>query len=333
MCKISVIMSTYNTKEEYLKQSIDSILNQTFSDFEFLIVIDGECDDERVIREYNDKRIKIIKNKENMGLPGALNKAIERSHGEFIARMDSDDIASRDRFETQVKYFEDNPDIDICSMYTKMFGSQNKKLVTPLTKAIYVKCQLFFCTTITHPSVMIRRRFLIDNNLRYDEHYRYSQDFDFWSRCSDYGNIEVITKFGLNYRVHANQVSTAKKDMQFQYFKEILTTNLKKIYEDDNLDEKLNMMLLLNGCIELTNSNYLALSKFIDEVVELNLVKKVFPVKEFKKVLYYRYFSLVINRKILFNNISGFLFHKELRKKVFNIFNFRTAIKSKLISI
>ena len=109
---ISVVMSNYNTEESYLRASIESILNQTYENFEFIIVDDCSTDNSiDVIESYSDKRIKLIKNKENMGLTKSLNVAIKEAKGEFIARMDADDISLPQRFEKQVEFltYKDSP--------------------------------------------------------------------------------------------------------------------------------------------------------------------------------------------------------------------------------
>ena len=331
MPKISIIMATYNTDKTILKQSIDSILNQTYNNFEFIIIVDGDCEDIKIVKEYSDDRIKIIKNEKNMGLPTSLNIGIENSSGEYIARMDSDDIAISNRLEIQLNYMEKHKNIDISGMFVKTFGDEVKDIINSLYDFESIKCQIFYSTTLIHPSVMIRRKFLLDNNLKYNDHFKYSQDFDFWSRCSRFGNIAVIPKFGLNYRVHKNQISTAKKEQQLEYFKEILLNNLQLFYSEDESLKKLNSILILNGKIELNVDNYKELSDFIDELIQLNLKLKIFNFKKFKKNLYYRYFSLIVKNKQI--NKKEIFANKNIRKKIYNIDNLVIVLKSQLMKL
>ena len=114
MPKISVIMSIYNTRREYIIRAVDSILKQTFDDFEFIIVNDGSEDFVReTIQTFSDKRIKYLENGKNIGLVRSLNRALELSSGEYIARMDSDDISLPQRFERQVEYMDKNPHVGV----------------------------------------------------------------------------------------------------------------------------------------------------------------------------------------------------------------------------
>ena len=115
---ISVVMSNYNTPINYLKESIDSVLNQTYSNFEFIIIDDGSTDDSlKFIKSYDDPRIKLIVNEENIGLTKSLNKGLKAAQGEFIARMDSDDICYPERFEKQIEYMRKHPDTTVCGTW------------------------------------------------------------------------------------------------------------------------------------------------------------------------------------------------------------------------
>ena len=122
--KISVIMSVYNEKKEWLQMSINSILNQSFKNFEFIIVLDNPDNIElkAVLEQFaaKDSRIKLIYNKKNMGLVYSLNSALKVAKGEYIARMDADDISELDRLEVQYNYFEQNPDIDFVSGFIRI---------------------------------------------------------------------------------------------------------------------------------------------------------------------------------------------------------------------
>ena len=231
---ISVIMSTYNTNEEYLKFAIESILNQTYELFEFIIVCDGSTRDLEIINKYKDKRIKIIKHEQKKGLPKSLNEAIEISKGKYIARMDSDDIALENRLKLQIEFMEKHKEIDICSTFYKTFGKEDKTIVNAFTKSDDIKCELLFRSPILHPGVMIRTKFLIDNNLRYNEDFIYSQDFELWTRCCQLGKIAILPKITMKYRIHDKQIGMEKKQMQHNFARKILLTNLKNIKMNEN---------------------------------------------------------------------------------------------------
>ncbi len=216
MVHISIIMSTLNTPEEYLRNSIESILNQTLKEFEFIIVDDGSSGkDVEIIESYKDSRIHIIRNCENKGLPYSLNEAIKHSTGKYIARMDSDDIALPQRLEKQYQYMELHNDIQVLGSVARTFGKVKKTIISPQYND--VNEQLFFRSSIVHPSVMMRREFLINNGILYNENFKCSQDFELWSRIVGKGKMSVLPEVLLMYRIHELQISSSKASVQKEY--------------------------------------------------------------------------------------------------------------------
>lgn len=158
MIKISVVMPAYNA-EKYIGQAIESILNQTYSNFEFIIINDGSNDKTKeVILSYKDDRIIYLENERNFGIVVTLNKGLEKANGEYIARMDADDIAEPNRFEKQIKYLDKNIEIGVLGSGICTFGENiesKKRLFT--TNADQLKAELIFSSCIAHPTVMIRK--------------------------------------------------------------------------------------------------------------------------------------------------------------------------------
>lgn len=193
---ISVILPAYNA-EKYLAQAINSILNQKCRDFELLVINDGSTDNtEEVIRSFSDSRIRYIKNDNNLGLIGTLNKGISLSAGKYIARMDADDISRDIRFEQQVKYLESNPEVVICSSSRIEFSDLSERQhisFVPLDD-ISIRISSIFSTPFTHPAVMMRRDIVVDNNISFDLAYKYAEDYDFWIKILMHGK-------GYNFKV------------------------------------------------------------------------------------------------------------------------------------
>lgn len=227
--KVSVIMSCLNTPKNYLDTAINSILNQTYSNIEFVIVNNGGNNYEDLV-EYQklDNRIVIINNDITMDLPGALNKAIQNSSGDFIARMDSDDFSLPDRIENQVHFLNENPDVCLCSMYAKLFGTENSFMIYPLDKPEEVKASLFLSNELFHPTVMFRADFIRKNKLLYDSGYNYSEDFELWNRCADLGDVAILPMLGLLYRVHDGSTSNQKSSIQRNAKQRVVVANINK---------------------------------------------------------------------------------------------------------
>lgn len=316
--KVSVIMSTSNTKQEFLKLAIESILNQSFEDFEFIIVNDGG-NDKDIINKYKDRRIILIENKERMGLPYSLNEAIKISKGKYIARMDSDDIALKSRFKNQVKYMEKHPDVAMTAMFKKKIGNENEFIFDVWNNPKEVESQLFFSNVISHPSVMFRKSFLEENNLNYSVEYSYAQDFELWTRIIKFGKIKIIPKLGVYYRIHNSQVSSSKKNLQYNLHENIIIRNLEEL----NLD-KLNLkyIKMLSGRIKEIDPYIL--SDFIDNVVDNNKIKNIYDEKVFKKILYNMFFIRLARAGLInFETLKN----KNIRKKILKSYNIIYILK------
>lgn len=189
--RVTVLMSVYNG-ERYLNEAVDSILAQTFTDFEFLIIDDASTDrTPEILRGYDDPRIRIVTNEENLGLTKSLNKGLALARGEYIARMDADDISLPERLEKQISFLEKNLEIGVLGtavQYIDEYGKPLQILNWP-QKDTLIKWQLCFMNPIAHPSAIIQRELLTKSG-GYDEKVIFAQDYDLWVRLSP------ITHFG-----------------------------------------------------------------------------------------------------------------------------------------
>lgn len=210
--KISVLMPVYNTKEEYLRETIESILNQTYTDFEFLILNDGSTDDnvEKVIKSYSDERIKYYY-QENQGIARSRNKLMELSQGEYLALTDHDDISHIDRFEKEVKILDENPDINIVSAWYNVFPENR---VVELVERPRLLDFLFGNCQILHPCAMMRKSFLEKYDLKYKLDYPTAEDYEFWTRAVRYTNMYNIQEVLFEYREHDTQQSKLSVKIQ-----------------------------------------------------------------------------------------------------------------------
>ncbi len=231
--KVTILMSVYNG-EKFLKETLESILSQTFSNFEFIIIDDASTDKTAsILKEYTkkDNRIRIIKNKKNIGLTRSLNKGIKSSQGKYIARIDAGDIALPVRIEKQIKFMKDNKEIGLLG--TNYFEVNKKgKIIREIslpTNNKNIKKELIKKNPFAHPTVLIRKLVLNKTGL-YDEKLKLSQDYELWFRISQVSNLanlpEPLTK-----------VRKTKKSLSFQKRKEQAKTGIeirKKILREGN---------------------------------------------------------------------------------------------------
>jgi len=213
---VSVIMSVYNS-EEYLMESIDSILNQTFENYEFIIIDDGSTDNSaKIIQTSKDRRIRLLRNHKNIGLPLSLNKAIKLSRGQYIARMDADDIAPPYRLERQVNYLYSNSHVDILGgqvVSIDINGVRIKNSNKPLKSSQINKAAEFSCP-LNHPTYMVKKE-IYEELDGYREIFTYGQDYDFILRAIDRGFvIKNMPDILLYYRIYPGSQSIEKRRKQ-----------------------------------------------------------------------------------------------------------------------
>lgn len=223
---VSVIMSVYKEPEEYIRKAIESILNQTFEDFEFLIALDNPENELalQVIKEYaeKDRRIKFYINEKNIGLPRSLNLLISKSSGSYIFRMDADDISLPQRLEVQVDYLK-NSDVGILGSWGYKMNEKDENygvFKMPTTEeCIRIYLESGF-TPMIHPSIAVRKEvFQITKGYR---NFQYAQDYDFLLRAYKLGvKLANISQILISYRVHSHfhKTGTQKSYDQYKFVK------------------------------------------------------------------------------------------------------------------
>lgn len=202
MVKISVILPVRNCDISQLKESVDSILNQTFSDFEILVIDDSDNSENKdFLESYNNPKIKIIEG-DHKGIASALNKGISFAQGEFIARMDADDISMPERFEKQVDFLEKNPEISLVGTSYKKIPSGT--VVSQPEKITYFDILNRCC--IAHPTVMFRKKDFEKYDLKYNEEITTSEDYELWSRAVRFIEMANLKEVLLYYRIIQNSL-------------------------------------------------------------------------------------------------------------------------------
>jgi glycosyltransferase involved in cell wall biosynthesis len=234
---ISVIMPVYNAGL-YLRTAIESILNQTFSDFEFFIIDDASTDNSvEIIQTYSDKRIKLIVKPVNSGHTKSLNYALQITKGKYIARMDADDFSYPHRFERQILFLESNPNIILCGTWFKMIP-MNEVIKHPQDNDD-IKLLMLDHNAVAHPSVMLRREFLVEHQLQYDSLMEPAEDYDLWVRIISIGEIANLPEVLLDYRIHSSQISSIQSDKQIKRTAIIQTKLLQNLIPGLTLEANL----------------------------------------------------------------------------------------------
>lgn len=228
--RISVLIPVYNTKTEYLKGAIESILNQSYKDFELIILDDGsESYVKDIVKSYKDERIKYIY-KPNTGIADTLNVGLEMARGEYIARMDADDLALPHRFKKQVEFLDNNPSISVVGAAVMKFQEDFGIVRFPLQPTYK---HFLYCCAISHPALMFRRDDFRKHNLWYDPKYS-CEDYELWSRAVRVLNFYNLPEVLLYYRINDTSITQTKQEILEKDSNKV-QANLRKYLKEHGL--------------------------------------------------------------------------------------------------
>ena len=229
---VSVIMPVYNCVA-YIRESVESILQQTFADFEFIITDDHSTDGTyEYLQTVTDKRIQLTRKPKNSGYTNSLNMGLEMAKGIYIARMDGDDIALPERLEKQVSFMNNNPNVAVSGCFYKMLGTDTI-VEMPVTNE-EAKVVAIMHVPVAHPTVIMRREVLIKHHFFYNEKYEPAEDYDLWTRILEVADIENLPEVLLQYRRHAQQESITKYNRLIDAAVEIRERQLTKLISFEN---------------------------------------------------------------------------------------------------
>ncbi len=229
--KVSVLMSVHNGAR-YLKEAVDSVLSQTFTDFEFLIVDDFSSDNSpAILKGYaeKDSRVRIITNEFNLGLTKSLNKMIKEAKGEYLARFDCDDVSLPQRFEMQVQLLDTNPKCGLVGVWGEVIndhGTHLRDIKYPTTDAD-LKRALISYNPFFHPGIMMRKKVIEDVGF-YDESWRFAQDYELYFRIAKKYELANIPMILLKYRETSGSITGSKNKLQVGF---VLKAKKKAIRE------------------------------------------------------------------------------------------------------
>lgn len=290
--KISVVMPVYNGGK-FLVQSIKSILSQTCHNFEFIIIDDGSTDSSAdIIKSFADQRIKYFKNEVNKGLIFSLNKGLDLSGGEYIARMDQDDISLRDRFTKQLKILERNPDVGICGAFMKTFGKNKRSRVARFqTTPEKIKAYVLFNTAIPHPTMMMRKSLLLKHGLRYED-YKNVEDLAFCFKASHCFPLLNVPEVLLNYRIsNTSMMASNSLESRIPVFKSIYRMALTKLGITPTESELDLHFRISNICFPKDDSYIDLIEQWLQHLIEVNDNSLVYDRLAFREIVAYWWFQ------------------------------------------
>ena len=276
-------MPTHNTDISVLKAAVDSILNQTYKDFEFIIIDDcSQNDTPQYLASLFDKRIKVITNTEKLGITKSLNIALRVAKGDYIARMDADDISLPERFQRQFDFMEANPDVIVCGTWIQAFGDKHYIQKRIIPEREYFRCSMLFGNQygLSHPTAFFRGAELRKHSIEYDEELPAAQDYGMWSVCCEYGEIANVPEILLHYRVHDKQITVSKRNIQMKCTKMVQEKLLSRLGVDDSSEVDTHY----ETCFEEGVTSKAA--KWFTRLISINNEKEIYDKYTFKKCLH-----------------------------------------------
>lgn len=278
---VSIVMAAYN-EEKYIREAIESILNQTYPHFEFIIINDGSTDKtEEVILSFQDARIRYVRNEQNLRLIASLNKGLALAEGKYIARMDSDDISLPDRLQIQVDFMEAHPEIGISGAQLIVFGSENTTMNYPLA---HEDLQLRLLITSCFPNnlVIFRNKLVKQYHLAFTEGYHHGEDFKFWTQWLQLTEGANLPDYLVKYRFHASSVSHKFRDIQRQTRKRVRTEYVKELFRLQGAESRL--------AEDLYGEDYGLKIKAVKSLLEINKSRKYFAQDKLQHTLQYLWY-------------------------------------------
>lgn len=298
---VSVLMPVYNS-ERYLREAMDSILNQTYTNYEFIIVNDASSDNSKeIVTSFQDSRIKLIDFSVNKGIAYSLNLGIEQSKGKYIIRMDSDDISLPSRIKEQVKYMESHQNVGVSACLVEGFGGETKRQHFPAIGSDEVKCEMLFNSTIAHPAVIMRAETIKKNEIKYNENY-VAEDYGFWIDALNFTKITVYPKVLLRYRISDTSLSVKalgnalqrKKTMIDIYDKIIQMVGFKVSEAEMEMHYSFSDYDFVNCNVNYSDQD---LKKYLYKLIEQNHKSKYFDSAVFKNILGKKWLVYIARRR------------------------------------
>jgi len=291
--RVSIVMPLYNSAA-YLREAINSIIEQTFTDWEMIIINEAGSNDgsREIVEEYSetDDRIILVQNDKRLGISASMNVGFDMAKGDYIARMDGDDISLPERLAEQVEFMDNNPDIGMCGVKVEILSSNpfEWNLETSPEK---INTDILFYSPSVHPTVMLRKSVVDKYNLRYNPDYKASEDYELFSKVCEVTKVCNIDKVLFRYRMMENNATFKNNGMGFVLYNDVMDKQLKKMGLE--FTEKEIKLLSPHYCMK--GAKY---EEVIDRFIELDLLlKKILVANEKCKVYDRKYLSMTLHKR------------------------------------
>jgi len=333
--RVSVLLPVHNG-EPYLREAVESVLNQTFPDFELVVINDGSTDRTgEILETYSDPRIRRLNNPQCLGLIKTLNRGLREVRGEYIARMDADDICLPRRLAIQLRYMDRHPQVGVLGGQVIGFGKEAQGRSRRYTDHDDIVANMIFYASIHHPTVMMRTALLRKYHLAYDEAYAHCEDRDLWVRAAQCFKLANLDQVVLYYRKHGGSVSWRHYETQRRNGDRVI----RRILEGLGLNPTEAELKLHRAHLpfeNITPENFLAAQEaWLSRLLFQNRKLNRFNRKSLEKIVHQRWYSLCLTNSagvpgLMFQYARSSLARGPVRCKAFNLLKLfsRSMVKS-----
>lgn len=294
--EITVLMAVYNG-EKYLVEAIESILGQTVSSFEFLIIDDASTDRTPDILEtyaQYDQRIRIHRNQSNLRLAAALNIGLKLARSSLIARMDADDVAYPNRLQVQLDFLKNHPAITVCGSSLVVYEYPKQCWNPPQDHPSILSRMLFECS-LYHPTTVFRKNIIVEYG-GYNSNFSGAEDYDLWQRISKSATVRFanLAEPLLRYRVHPKKNRRIYKDAQNQLANQVRLNYLAQLGLEPNMNEFTCHMAFSNPMFNTDTLDLVTCAAWLNRIEAANRERKLIPIVHLRKELEYRWLNLCL---------------------------------------
>jgi glycosyltransferase involved in cell wall biosynthesis len=289
--RVTVLMPVYNAAP-HLLEAVNSILTGSFADLELLAIDDGSTDESlEILRSIADPRLRVVRNSGNQGVIATLNRGLDLAEGDFVARMDADDISMPDRLARQVAFMEANPEIGLSGTWARTFGARPARIIRLPLSSIEIDTQLFAFNALCHPTVILRRNLFAEHDLRYATDARHGEDLDLWMRASNYFGLANLRVVGLRYRMHAGQVTKRFEVEQLETLAKLQRRQLLPLVSDATEEEIKLHLKAVDVRRQLTHDELIAIGAWLKRLEDSNSRVKRYDTSVFHSFLVQRWLN------------------------------------------
>ncbi len=325
---VSILMPLYNG-ERYVRQAIQSIVKQTYTNWELLVLNDGSTDNsEQIVREFTDERIRYVQNAENKGIVYTRNRLFELAKGDYWAILDCDDIAHYQRIAKQVAYLQQNPQCVFCGTWATKINEEGTKIgkMQPPTSNENIRINQLFQSSFIQSSVLLRANAM--QSVRYNADFSVAEDFDLWERLLQKGEGHNLPEYLLEYRWYEGNTSTTKEALMQQLRNAILARQFKRLGEFS--EQEIEQIATIGSLQIIAEKNFFKRAKqVLIKLQDSNKKMQKYPLKNMAGMLAYRWVFYCVATKnytkvwqflAFLHSLTGFgVFVKLVSDKIFNV--------------